>query len=73
VKTRHFAQGAATVGVTVALTMCPDGKNMREATDPMRGWSVGGDATTNVIGHAFVPHADDAMPSRIGCGVITAP
>jgi hypothetical protein len=35
-------------------------------------WSVGGDATTNVIGHAFVVHDPDVVttPPRIGCGVI---
>jgi hypothetical protein len=35
-------------------------------------WSVGGDATTNVVGHAFVVHDPDVAtsPPRIGCGLI---
>jgi hypothetical protein len=45
----------------------------RATTDPALGWTVGGDATTNVVGHAFVAHDPDVpmMPPRIGCGVIT--
>ena len=48
----------------------------RAATDPTLAWSVGGDAATNVVGHAFVVHdpapATPAMAPapRIGCGVI---
>ena len=46
----------------------------RPATDPMLAWTIGGDAATNVIGHAFVAHAPDMpmMPARIACGVIAA-
>jgi len=44
----------------------------RAATDPTLAWTIGGDAATNVVGHAFVVHAPDVpmMPPRIGCGVI---
>src|SRR5262245_40829257 len=44
----------------------------RTATDPTLAWSVGGDATTNVIGHIIVVHDPDAPMLRIGCGPITA-
>jgi Cu/Zn superoxide dismutase len=45
------------------------------ATDPSIAWTVGGDTTTNVVGHAFVVHDPEpvvapAAPPRIGCGVI---
>lgn len=45
------------------------------ATDPTIAWTVGGDMTTNVVGHAFVVHDPEpvvapAAPPRIGCGVI---
>jgi hypothetical protein len=48
----------------------------RPPTDPTLAWTVGGDAATNVIGHAFVAHDPDPVdagvtPARIGCGVIT--
>jgi hypothetical protein len=44
----------------------------RPATDLNLAWTIGGDPTTNVVGHAFVVHAPDVpmMPPRIGCGVI---
>ena len=46
----------------------------RPATDPMTAWTIGGDVSTNVVGHAFVMHNPDVamMPPAIGCGVITA-
>jgi len=44
----------------------------RPATDPTTAWSVGGDATTNVIGHLIVIHDPDTTTMRIGCGKIAA-
>ena len=41
----------------------------RVGTDA-KPWTIGGDATTNVIGHAFVVHDGSAM--RVGCGIIEA-
>ena len=45
----------------------------RGAADPVTTWTIGGDAVSNVIGHAFVVHAPDVPmdPPRIACGVIT--
>lgn len=44
----------------------------RAATDATLAWSVGGAATTNVIGHTVVVHDPDMPMTRIACGVIAA-
>lgn len=45
----------------------------RDNTDPKLTWSIGGDATTNVVGHVIVVH-DATMPTkRIACGKIAVP
>ena len=44
----------------------------RPATDATIAWSVGGDTTTNVIGHLVVVHDADVTTTRIGCGPIAA-
>ena len=47
----------------------------RKADMPDLTWTVGGDATTNVVGHAFVLHDPDSTtmpPAAMGCGVIAA-
>jgi Cu/Zn superoxide dismutase len=45
----------------------------RPAIPANLAWTIGGDAMTNVVGHAFVVHDPDVatMPPRIACGVIT--
>src|SRR5262249_3785261 len=42
----------------------------RTAADAAVAWSVGGEATTNVIGHVIVVHDDTG--ARIACGPIAA-
>ncbi|WP_242457887.1 superoxide dismutase family protein [Pedobacter sp. BS3] len=58
-----------------------DNKGDGELTMKTNRWSIGGDSTTNVVGHGIIVHSgvDDykSQPagnagSRIGCGVITA-
>lgn len=44
----------------------------RGASQPALMWSVGGDATTNIIGHTIVVHDPDVNATRIACGPITA-
>ena len=44
----------------------------RTAADATLAWSVGGDATTNVVGHTIVVHDPDNPTTRIACGVIAA-
>lgn len=46
------------------------GLHTRTAANPMTGWTIGGDALTNVVGHAFVVHSADMPMRRIACGVI---
>ena len=62
-----------TRGEGIPDVMCTGGMGTstltRPATDPTLAWNVGGDAATNVIGHAFVVHGD--MGVRIGCGIIS--
>src|SRR5258706_11678586 len=41
----------------------------RSATPDVTAWSVGGNATTNVIGHVLVVHDPDMATTRIGCGL----
>jgi pilus assembly protein FimV len=43
----------------------------RANTDPKLAWSVGGDMTTNVVGHVVVVHDPVAKTPRIACGKIT--
>jgi hypothetical protein len=43
----------------------------RANTDPKLAWSVGGDTTTNVVGHVVVVHDPVAKTPRIACGKIT--
>ena len=45
----------------------------REATDPKLTWTVGGDATSNVVGHVIVVHDATTPSKRIACGKITMP
>lgn len=42
----------------------------RVATPPETAWSIGGDATTDVVGHVIVVHDADTPTTRIACGVI---
>lgn len=42
----------------------------RGESQPAIMWSVGGDATTNVIGHTVVVHDPDMNMTRIACGPI---
>jgi Cu/Zn superoxide dismutase len=42
----------------------------RMPTPAELAWSIGGDAATSVVNHAFVVHNNDEMKTRIGCGVI---
>lgn len=38
--------------------------------DPALRWSVGGDPTTNVIGHTFVVHDRDDLTAAVVCAEI---
>jgi hypothetical protein len=62
-------------GEGIANVMCTGGTGttmfMRPNTDPLP-WSVGGDKSSDVIGHVFVVHNMDDMKTRIGCGPIVA-
>jgi Cu/Zn superoxide dismutase len=42
----------------------------RVATPPETAWSIGGDATTDVVGHVIVVHDADTPTNRIACGAI---
>ncbi|MEO8552652.1 MAG: superoxide dismutase family protein [Kofleriaceae bacterium] len=44
----------------------------RPATDTTLAWSIGGETTTDVIGHLVVVHDADVPATRIGCGPIAA-
>lgn len=65
-----------TRGEGIPDVMCSGGMGVvtytRLPTPVETAWSVGGDATTNVVSHAFVVHNPDEMKTRIGCGVIAA-
>jgi len=45
---------------------------IRTNTDPMTRWTIGGDASTNVIGHPIVVHGAAGSTNREGCGAIQA-
>jgi Cu/Zn superoxide dismutase len=63
-------------GEGIPNVVCSGTTGMSETTRPATptntAWTIGGDAMTNVVGHAFVVHAPDVpmMPPRIACGVI---
>lgn len=63
-------------GIPSVMCMGTTGKSelTRPATPANLAWTIGGDAMTNVVGHAFVVHQPDVpmMPPRIACGVIAA-
>jgi Cu/Zn superoxide dismutase len=63
-----------TRGEGIPDVLCSGGRGSsmatRMATPPETAWSVGGDAATNVVGHAFVVHGQGMPPERIACGVI---
>jgi Cu-Zn family superoxide dismutase len=63
-----------TRGEGIPNVMCAGGTGTsmvtRPATDPTTAWSIGGAATTNVIGHAFVVHDPGDPAPRIACGLI---
>jgi Cu/Zn superoxide dismutase len=63
-----------TRGEGIPSVMCTGGTGtamlMRADTDTTLAWSVGGDASSDVIGHVFVVHNEDK--TRIGCGPIVA-
>jgi Cu/Zn superoxide dismutase len=61
-------------GEGIPDVMCSGGTGTstvtRGAADPTTAWSIGGNPTTDVLGHVFVVH-DPGMPApRIGCGQI---
>jgi Cu/Zn superoxide dismutase len=63
-------------GEGIPNVVCSGTTGMSETTRPATptnlAWTIGGDAMTNVVGHAFVVHQPDVMtmPPRIACGVI---
>lgn len=67
-----------TRGEGIPAVMCGSTTGMamhtRSATPATTAWTIGGEATTNVIGHAFIVHEPDVamMPKPISCGVIAA-
>jgi Cu/Zn superoxide dismutase len=65
-----------TRGEGIPDVMCTGGTGMSTVTrtpvDPTTAWTIGGAATTNVVGHAFVVHNPGMPAPRIGCGVIAA-
>ena len=42
----------------------------RDSADPKLTWTIGGDATTNVVGHVVVVHDATTPSKRIACGKI---
>jgi hypothetical protein len=62
-------------GIPAVMCAGTTGTSMhtRTAIPTNLAWTIGGDAMTNVVGHAFVVHAPDVpmMPPRIACGIIT--
>jgi hypothetical protein len=66
-------------GVGIANINCSaTGQGFVVHTVPKRGdtaWTIGGDAMTNVIGHAIVVHKNGvtSVPPPVACGVIVDP
>lgn len=63
------ARGEGIPDVTCTTTT-GTGMHTRTAANPTTSWTIGGDALTNVVGHAFVVHSADMPMTRVACGVI---
>jgi Cu/Zn superoxide dismutase len=69
--TRGEAIGGGAGVITCNALMMGGLTYTRTNTDPALTWTIGGDVTTDVIGHPIVVHGLTAT-NREGCGVIVA-
>ena len=61
---------------TVDVSCAEDGSAERSFTPPDGTWSIGGPASTSVLGHALILHAGPNQPDpggRIACGIPAKP